>query len=230
VVAGEREVVAAEALARDREVAAGGGQRPARVEALVDPPPLCPQPVRRARAIRPLGASDAPGQPAAGGQVHLQPEQVLRGLGEDLREAAGPLGIVARDHLGTAGALHEDERLEQVRVELGRPRRGLDLRAPAGRSPRGGGRAARALRVEHVAEPGGGTALELGAPVGVVGQRVRLLAGRAAAGDHAALVAARGDHGDGDGDRGGGEQREGDQTASAARGHAPNLAARRKRS
>ena len=183
VVGDEREVVAAQLLLRDREVARGAGQRLGRVVALVDRAALALQLLHARRAALLDRAADLAREAPALRDVDLHAEQVLAGLGEDLRQPDGALGVAGHRVLA-AGALEEHERLEHVGGDAGLARRVLDLRAPARDALRRRGRAARRAGVEDVARAGGGAPDELVLVVGVVGERVgdrraaALLAGR----------------------------------------------------
>ena len=73
-----------------------------------------------------------------------------------------------------AGALEEHDRLEQVRVALAARPRPRSAAASADHAARRGERAARALRVEHVAAAGGGPPDELVARGRLVRERVGL--------------------------------------------------------
>ena len=178
VVGDEREVLAAEALAGERQVARRAGQRLRPVEALVDLRAGAPQLDRALIVAAPLGAREPPRDPLARGQVDLHAEQVLRGLGQDLRQPGRRLQAARGAGVRAAGALEEDEALERVGVDLGLGGRALDLRAPACGPLRAGDRTARRERVERMAVAGGGAPLELrgtvGGPRERVGQRRRV--------------------------------------------------------
>jgi hypothetical protein len=166
VVAGDGQVVAPEALAREAQIARRGLQRLGRVEALVHAPALALACGHAASALDPTR------EPLAGLDVDAQPEQAGSRLGEDLRQPGRALEVVGRARVGPSRALEQDDRLEDRRVQVGGPGHPVDERSPARGAEGGDDRPARALGVEHVAESGGGAPLELLAPVLVPGERV----------------------------------------------------------
>ena len=178
VVALDRQVVAAEVALGELQVARRRLQRLARVEALVDTPPLGLQPRDPRRRRRP---PDPARDPLRRSDVDLQPQQVGRGLGEDLRQPDGRPQVVGGRDVRPATALQEDDRLQRVRILVGAGRDVLDRRPQPLHALRGRQHAARALGVEHVAEARGGASLEVGAAAGVVGERVAGGIGRPAA-------------------------------------------------
>jgi hypothetical protein len=198
VVGGHRQVVAPQPLACEDEVARGRVERLGRVEALVDHAAA-----RLARADAPA-ARDAARQPLAGAHVDAHAEQVATGLGEDLGQPDGALEVGGGLGVGAPGALEQDDRLERVSVDAVAPGDAVDQRAPGGCPLGRDGRAAGALGVEDVAEPGGGAALVPLPSVGVVVQDPQRGVRDGGAGEGAGrgrAVAAAAQH-DGDDDRG----------------------------
>ena len=151
MVGDEREVLAAEALARQLEVARRAGQRLGGVEAVVDAPPRAVErrrPPQVALAQRPVQAARVA---AAALDVDAAcPSSDGRGLGQDLRQPGGALDPARRARVRPPGALEEDERLEPVRVHAGGLRGALDRPAVAQHALRGDRHAARRARVEEV--------------------------------------------------------------------------------
>jgi hypothetical protein len=86
VVGGDRQVLAAEAALGEQEVAGGRLERRGGVEALVDAPARSLQPGYAVSAAATALARDPPRVAAALGDVDAESEQVLPGLGEDLRQ------------------------------------------------------------------------------------------------------------------------------------------------
>ena len=160
VVGGQGEVLPAEALAGEGEIAAAALERLARVEALVHPPARALERVQPplgapAPAQQPLdqrtaaGALDPRREPAARRQVDAHAQEARGGAGEDLPEPDRPLHA-ARDRVRPSGALEEHQRFEGVGLDAVAFGRALHqgTKAP---HPLGRGRdAAWALRVEHV--------------------------------------------------------------------------------
>ena len=87
---------AAEARPRGRQVADGAGEGLLGVEASVDRAALLAEPVGPRGVPPALRARDLHGQRAALVEVDRHPEEVLRGLREDLRQARGVDRVVAR--------------------------------------------------------------------------------------------------------------------------------------
>ena len=158
VVRDHREVLAAELVLGELQVATRGRERLPRVEALVHPAPLCPDAIGLARPAR---GREPPGEPLACAHVDLHVEQVRARLGEDLREPDGSLEVVARAGVRAAGALQQHHALDQIGIDAGVVCGLLDVVAEGGHAARRGEHAARALRVHHVAVPGRGAPLEL---------------------------------------------------------------------
>ncbi len=182
VVGRHGEVLAAEAPAGEREVAA---RWPPATCAGRSAHPRAPCGLAAARAplvARALGPGDAAREPARGARVDLHAQQVVAGLRQDLGEADGALELGVRHGAGPPRRLQEHDRLEQVRRHAGGRRRALDLGAEGRRPARALHHAARALRVERVGVAGGGAALEVGAAGLGVGERVRASAGIRATG------------------------------------------------
>ena len=161
VVGDEPQILAAEVLGRDRQVARRAGQRLLGVEALVDPCAGAPQCLRPPRAAAPLGTLEAPRVALAGGRVDAHAEQVGARLGQDLRQSGGGLRAAGSACVGPAGALQEDERLERVGVDAREVGGALHERSPLRRPLGARGRAAGRQRVQEVAVPGRGPAHEL---------------------------------------------------------------------
>ena len=155
VVGDEREVLAAEALGGQLEVARGGGERLVGVEALVDAAALRPPARRARRAPAALGPGDAAGGAAACGHVDVHVQQALAGLGHDLREPGGALGPHRGQGVVAPAALEEDEPLQRGGLDAGPPGGAGDLRAAARHALGGGHGAARRERVQRVARARG---------------------------------------------------------------------------
>ena len=173
VVRDEGEVLAAELLARDRQVAGAARERLDRVEALVGPRPGAPQALRLGRVPGALRALDAAPEAAAARHVDPHPEQALAGLGEDLGEADRALEVPGL-RVRPARALEEHETPPAGpgrRVRWPRPA----PPAAATRATRAAvrRRAARRAGVEHVAGAGGGAAHEVRLARRLVGERDR---------------------------------------------------------
>jgi hypothetical protein len=162
---------AAEGVLGDRQVARRPRERCARVEALVDPAAQRAQPPHAGGLAAALGAGDLPRQARAALGVDAHAEQVLAGLGEDLRQAGGRLGVAGAG-VGEAGALQVDHRLDRVGVVARLAGDLLDQRAVAVDALGRGDGAPGHHRVQRMGEAGGGAALELLDPAGVVGERV----------------------------------------------------------
>ena len=107
------------------------------------------------------GVCDLNRQPPALFQVDGHAEEVLRGLGEDLREAGRRHRIVPRDDLRPAATLEEHDRFDEVCVESAVRDGVLDERPEGLRALGGREDASRALGVERVAEPERGSTLEV---------------------------------------------------------------------
>ena len=111
------------------------------------------------------GTGDLHRQPAALLEIDVHAEEVLPGLGQDLRQARGGDRIVPRDDVGPSAALEEHDRLDEVRLEAAVVDRVLDERAEGLGALGGREHAAGTLRIERVAEPERGCLLELLRPV-----------------------------------------------------------------
>jgi hypothetical protein len=172
VVRDDGEVVAAEPLACRRQVAHGAGERLLGLEAGVHRAALGAQRLRARVVAAALRTGDPNRQRAASLEVDVHPEEVLRGLGEDLRETGGGDRVVARDHVRAAAALEEHDRLDEVGVEPGVLDGFLDERPERIGALRGREDAARALGVQRVGEPEGCALLELRVLGGVVRKHV----------------------------------------------------------
>ena len=147
------------------------GQRLLGVEAVVDPRAARRSAAASALAAAPLGARQPARDPRAGGDVDVHPEQVVAGLGEDLRQPRRRLRArPARARLGAARALQEHEPLERVGVDAGLLGGALHERPPARRALGARHRAARRQRVEQR---------------GVAGRRARFSNSSARSGSHA---------------------------------------------
>ena len=171
MVGRDREVVGAEALGCDLQVARRAVDRLLRIEALVHRRAL------GAQALDLLGVArgrDPLGQGDARLEVDAHPQQVDRGRGNDLGEAGCRLGRRAGAHVGTPGALEEDHGLERVRVDTVAHGRGLDLRPKLSGPLRRGDDAAGAHLVDHVGGARRRTGLELALARSRPGQRIGL--------------------------------------------------------
>ncbi len=209
VVRDDRELVACRSAARRCfEVAHGPAQRRARVEALVGARGGRAAVAAWARAGR-CGAS---GARCAATSTRI-PSRLVAGLGEDLRQPDGPL----RSSLARAAGLPALSRktIASSRSGSTSPACALDQRPPAVDAAGGRHSPARALRVQHLAVPGGGAPRELGVAVGAVPERVGLarVDGDRAEGRRAVL-AREGDAGE----RGGRDEREDHQRTGGCGG------------
>jgi hypothetical protein len=131
VVADDRQVVAAQLLARELQVPGGAGERLGRIEALVDHAAAGQQALDPRRVARPRGAPQRAPDPARGGGVDLHLQQVAAGLGEDLRQPDRALELRVGGGVGPPGALEQHDRLQRVGRHVGRLGGGLDERAVA---------------------------------------------------------------------------------------------------
>jgi hypothetical protein len=199
VVGDHRQVRAAEALQRHRQIAAGAGERLRGVEALVEGPAAGPKARRLGGSLTPFGAPQRAGEAPAGLDVDPHPEQRGRGPGQDLGQAHRSLDVAARHGVRAPRALEEDHGLQQVRLHPRPGRRTLDVRPVTLHAPGGGGHASGAVGVEHVAVTGGRAGLELLLPPGFPGERVILDQGGAEVGR---VVAAAEQHETRQGDAG----------------------------
>lgn len=162
VVGLKREVPAVKLALRDTQIAHRGGQRPRRVKAIVGGGAPGEQGSQRPAPGTGADGRDRRGETAAAGEVDVHPEQRLTGRGKDLGQARGGDRIVAGDHLRAASALHEHERLQEVRRDARSRRCAIDQRAQC-RHPGGCGRGpARALGEQRLRVAGGGAGDEVG--------------------------------------------------------------------
>ena len=161
VVGDDGEVGAAEVLLGELQVAHRGRQSLAGIEAVVDLGALALEADRDVGAARGVCGPDLAGELAAASQVDVHPEERLAGLGEDLGQSRCIGRVRPSDHVGAAGAFHEHDALEDVRVDAGAGHGLVDQRAKRGDPSRGRYRPAGALGEEHVCATGHGARLEV---------------------------------------------------------------------
>ena len=172
VVGDEGHVLAGEAPLGQDQVARRGLQRALGIEPLIDPAARPAQALHLQQPPAPELAQDPARVAAAAAHVDVQAEQVLRRLGEDLRQAHGALGPAGGHGVLAARALEEDEPLEHVGRHVRRPRGALDGGPPARGALGAGLGAAGRERVERVARARRRAPLEVPAPVVAVGEGV----------------------------------------------------------
>ena len=182
VVRDHRQLLVAEALLGDLQVAPGPGQGGGGVEALVGPAALGAQAGGALAASTALGAGDRGGEPLAAGHVDLHAEQVGRRAGEDLGEAHGALEVVACPGVRAAAALEEHHGLEQVGAHAGLGGNPLDLLAQAGHPAGAGAHAVGALLVQHGRVAARGARHVLVLALGVPAQQLHAAGGLVVAG------------------------------------------------
>ena len=171
VVGDERQVVAAQLLARDRQVAGAAGQRLDRVEALVDRAPL------RAAAPAPSAAARAGTPGRSGGSAarcaRRRPASRAGCRRSRRGSASAPRRPRCRPPSRPRAPRSRGTRAPRAGpARAGAARRRLDLRAPARDALGGRRRAAGRARVEHVARAGRRALDERLLVVGVVGERI----------------------------------------------------------
>ena len=161
VVRDDSEVFTSQLLARGGQVANRSLERLLGVEACIDHAPFRPETFCLGHVSALDGVRDLNCQPATFLEVDGHAEEVLRGLGEDLREAGRRHRIVPRDDLRPAATLEEHDRFDQVGLESAARDGVLDERPEELRALGGREDASRALGVERVAEPERGSTLEV---------------------------------------------------------------------